>query len=115
MTPAAISPRVALKLAKILGLLGSDHPGERAAAGAAADAMIKQAGLSWYVVLGVEMQDLDALALVEGCLEHGELLTSWEKEFIDGLADAVARGRRLSGKQSAILARIHSKIRERAR
>jgi hypothetical protein len=35
------------KLAKLLGLLGSAHAGERDAAGLAANRLISQAGLSW--------------------------------------------------------------------
>lgn len=38
-------------LAKVLGMLGSEHAGERAAAAAKADAMVKEAGLTWAQVL----------------------------------------------------------------
>ena len=113
MTPAFMPPRVALKLAKVLGMLGSAHEGERANAAAAADAMVKAAGLTWPFVLGVEARDLDALARVESCLRHGGLATAWEREFLAGIADALARGRRLSAKQVAVLARIDGKIRGR--
>jgi hypothetical protein len=42
------------KLAKILGLLGSDQMGERAAAGLLATKLLKEANKSWYDVLNVE-------------------------------------------------------------
>ena len=41
----------AAKLARILGLLGSDQAGERAAAGLAAHRLITRLGLSWEQVL----------------------------------------------------------------
>lgn len=35
------------RLARILGMLGSDHDGERAAAAMRADAMLRERGISW--------------------------------------------------------------------
>ena len=40
------------KLAKILGMLGSAHEGERAAAAALASKMLADAGLTWFDLLG---------------------------------------------------------------
>jgi hypothetical protein len=42
------------KLAKILGLLGSDQMGERAAAALLATKMLKEANKSWYDLLNVK-------------------------------------------------------------
>ena len=39
------------RLAKICGLFGSDHAGERAGAAAAADRLVRQAGLRWPDIL----------------------------------------------------------------
>lgn len=39
------------KLAKLLGLLGSAHAGERDAAGLAAERLVRGAGLTWRQVL----------------------------------------------------------------
>lgn len=41
------------KLVRVLGMLGSDHPGERDNAAVMATRMIKEAGLTWYDVLDV--------------------------------------------------------------
>jgi len=41
----------AAKLARILGLLGSDQPGERAAAAEAAHRMVSRLGLRWEDIL----------------------------------------------------------------
>ena len=46
-----LSPDLAAKLAKILGMLGSDYDGEIAVAGRRANAMIKRAGLTWDEVI----------------------------------------------------------------
>jgi hypothetical protein len=43
---AHLPPALADKLAKVLGMLGSAHDGEVAAAGRRADAMVKGAGLT---------------------------------------------------------------------
>jgi hypothetical protein len=52
------------KLIKLLGLLGSDHNGEIAAAGRVADALIRDAGVTWADVIApetVQRELLDAL------------------------------------------------------
>lgn len=41
------------KLIKLLGMLGSDHLGERASAGALAHRLVKASGLSWGDVISV--------------------------------------------------------------
>ena len=46
-----LDPASADKLAKILGLLGSDHHGERAAAGAKAHELIRSLGLTWHEII----------------------------------------------------------------
>jgi len=51
MSASALDPASADKLAKILGLLGSDHAGERAAAGAKAHELIRSLGLTWRDIL----------------------------------------------------------------
>lgn len=40
-----------VRLARILGMLGSDHPGERASAALAAHRLVKGAGASWWELL----------------------------------------------------------------
>src|SRR4051812_4497286 len=89
------SPALTAKLAKILGMLGSDHDGEVAAAGRRANAIIKGAGLTWDQVLApvnsppgsprrpprrwrrpVSASDSAAL-----CLQWPEVLTDWETDF----------------------------------
>jgi hypothetical protein len=45
---------VSAKLVKVLGMLGSDYEGERDTAARMATQILKEAGLTWYDVLGVE-------------------------------------------------------------
>jgi hypothetical protein len=52
------------RLIKLLGLLGSDHNGEIAAAGRMADALIRDAGVTWADVIApetVQRELIDAL------------------------------------------------------
>jgi hypothetical protein len=41
-----------IKLNRILGMLGSDHPGERASAALAAHRLVKSAGTTWWDLIG---------------------------------------------------------------
>src|SRR3954462_2039623 len=120
-----ISPDLANKLAKVLGMLGSDHDGEIAAAGRRAHAMVKGAGLTWNQVLAPANSPpespyrpprrwrrpasaSDAAAL---CLQWGEVLTDWETDFCRSLVGRY----RLSPKQSEVLNRIAAKCEAFAR
>lgn len=77
------------RLVKLVGMFGSDHAGERANAAAAADKLVRQAGLRWPDVI------LPALAgpirereiasdddAVEFCLDREGDLTPWEFKFV---------------------------------
>src|SRR3954465_8229254 len=87
------------KLVKVLGMLGSDHDGEIAAAGRRANAMVRGAGLTWDQVLAPvnfapespyrtsrrwrrPTSANDAAAL---CLQWPEVLTDWETDFCRSL------------------------------
>jgi hypothetical protein len=113
-----VPPDLAAKLAKVLGMLGSDYDGEIAAAGRRANAMVRSAGLTWDEVLaapalpppsrpprrwrmGVSHTDTAAL-----CLQWPEVLTDWEADF----CRSVVGRRRVSDKQAAVLARIVAKV-----
>jgi hypothetical protein len=76
------------KLARVLGMLGSSHDGEIAAAGRAADALVRQAGLTWPDVLRPPHPALPAATgndAVGFCLRHGDALTDWERHFLMSL------------------------------
>ncbi len=100
-----LDPNTADRLAKLCGMFGSDHDGERASAAAMADRLIRARGLTWPELIapgsftheeqiGMAMANLDAL-------------TQWEQGFIRSI-----NGRRnLSPKQLNLLNSIAAKAR----
>ena len=51
MTCPVLDPRSAARLVKLCGMLGSQHDGERAAAGLKADQLVRDLGLSWSDII----------------------------------------------------------------
>jgi hypothetical protein len=113
-TPTPLPPDVAAKLAKVLGMLGSDHDGEVAAAGRRANALIRNAGLTWAQVIAPRRRWRPAdtpggcAAL---CLLWPEALTEWEAAF----CRSIAGRHRISLKQTDVLERIARKVEAVAR
>ena len=111
-TPTPLPPDIAAKLAKVLGLLGSDHDGEVAAAGRRAHALVKGAGLTWPEVIqpAGSRRCWRAAATPGGCaaqcLLWPETLTTWEAEF----CRSIAGRHRISPKQADVLQRIAAKV-----
>lgn len=64
MTTGTLPPATADRLAKLCGMLGSSHHGERANAAAMADRMVREAGLTWPQVIGAS--HAPKIMLVEG-------------------------------------------------
>jgi hypothetical protein len=91
------------RLARVLGMLGSTHDGEVLAAARLAESIRARADISWAKLLAADSAD-DAHDLIIRCLDHPELLTDWEVEFLRGFAEP-------SPKQLAILERIAAKVR----
>ncbi len=110
MTALAKTDRV--RLAKLLGLLGSEHAGERDAAGLAAHRMVQQRGLRWSDVMEpapIEKQ-LPELGTwrqtVAACLGQPGSLRRWEVCFLSDLPAF----RRLSTKQRYCLKEIADRV-----
>jgi hypothetical protein len=105
------------RLARLLGLLGSDHAGERDNAGRAAHHLVQQHGITWYdVVVTHPPPDTDAdtdpigvdwRRTAAACLRYPHLLNAWEAGFLARLM----RFPRLSCKQRAILLKIALRLR----
>ncbi len=92
-----LSPAERKKLVAILGMMGSDHDGERAAAAALASRLVRDKGLTWDAVIladgpktqqapsgtqgghDTRWQDSDGLAT---CLRWLGELTPWETRFV---------------------------------
>lgn len=101
---------VAVRLAKLLGMLGSAHEGERAAAASLANKALTEAGLTWPIVLGLEGVFLPDAEKIEQCAQWLHELDDWDRRFIVSVHGHVQRGRSLSDKQVAVLDRILAKI-----
>ena len=115
---AALDPSVSAKLAKVCGLLGSDHDGERAAAAAAATRILRDAGVSWSELLSAGAAPPDTPATTpatahpqeiarEILLRQRHLLSAWEVGFTENLARW--RGRP-TPRQIARLARLRADL-----
>jgi hypothetical protein len=114
MSALAASDRV--YLAKLLGLLGSDHAGERDNAARAAHRLVQQHGCTWFDVVTYPAPDTapgtdpiggDWRRTAAACSRYQHLLNRWEAEFLDGLP----RFPRLSGKQRSVLMKIVVRLR----
>jgi len=103
-----------LRLAKLLGLLGSAHAGERDAAGLAAHRLVRERDLTWPEIIlcspVVEWQHSTWRDIAQTCLRHPDDLSSWELSFLRG----ASRLPRLSPKQRACLDRIAHRVLGRA-
>ncbi len=105
------------RLAKICGLFGSDHAGERAAAALKAATLLRERNVSWpdlllprigrsaYAPPNAWRADIDF------CQRQTLSLTDWERSFVVSIAGRA----RLSEKQQAILTAIAAKLRARDR
>jgi hypothetical protein len=115
-----LTPALASKLVKVLGMLGSDHDGEVAAAGRKAHCMLQAEGLTWGDVINPAAprsewpqrpqrrwrrptSPSDTAAL---CLLWPEVLTDWETNF----CRSIVGRRRISAKQTVVLERLARKV-----
>jgi hypothetical protein len=99
------------KLIGILGRLGSDHDGERAAAGLLASRLLQSAGLTWSRLLEPAVEHkLPELGTwrqtAARCLERSGSLRAWEIGFLRDLPGF----RRLSVKQRYVLNEIAGRV-----
>ena len=105
------------RLVKLCGMFGSDHPGERANAAAAADKLIRAAGMRWPDVIHPALpppkpKPEDPIAeAIRFSLRHSEVLTEWEEEFLNSIA---AQEFPLSEKQFRVLERLFKKAQRAA-
>src|SRR5215213_1068232 len=106
------------RLVKLCGMFGSDHPGERANAAAAADRLVRQTGLRWPHVIQPALpppqceREIGSVAdAIQYALENAELLTDWEVAFLRSLR---RQRKPASDKQKTIVEQIVEKCRSAA-
>jgi hypothetical protein len=118
------------KLAKIAGLLGSEHPGERASAALAGTRLLADAGWTWGELLSAAFAALFASAanagepadeqtaleshrqLARWALARSAYLSPWEVGFLRSIAEWHERP---SAKQLATLNRIVARLKKQGR
>lgn len=116
-----LSPTERTRLIGILGRLGSDHDGERAAAGLLASRMLRDKDLTWKDLLGgAPMPPAPLLEETFGltpwrlqlnlAARHIHTLRSWEQEFVRNL---LTRRRPPTQKQSVVLTEIAQALQKR--
>ena len=93
MSGRRLDPATATRLAKVLGRLGSDFDAERATAARMADQLVRNAGVTWEFLLGVEDANRgDApptchRALAKWTLARLPELSERDCAFLEGMAD----------------------------
>jgi hypothetical protein len=111
--PQELSPAARQRLARLLGMLGSDHDGEVLNAARLADRLVRSAGATWHDVVRPPAMpaptDDDPLRRFPSCvaacifvLKRRDLLTEWERAFVPSVAEC----RRPSPKQNAVLRKL---------
>lgn len=109
----ALRPDDAKRLAKVCGMFGSSHAGERASAALEADQLVRQAGETWDSVIGPKPELPPSISdwkgLVRFCANHAQLLNSRERDFVHTLARYHTEP---SPKQMAWLRVIVARLRE---
>ena len=82
---ALLNPtEAAERLCKLLGLLGSSHDGEIAAAGRKAHQLLRGLGLTWPDVIALPPTSWHELAAA--CAKYPDLLTPRELSFVSNMA-----------------------------
>jgi hypothetical protein len=82
-----LAPDALDRLIKLLGMLGSAHAGERAAAGLKAHEFIRRHGLQWSDVIIITPPKIGWREKLHACEAQLDLLNKAERKFVRGLAD----------------------------
>ena len=111
MRSAALPITARTRLAKLLGMLGSDHTGERDAAALAAHRLVQQSGLTWRQVVEpppVKREPLFSTwrATCAELARRPDDLRPWERKFVADLPNFL----RISTKQRYILKEIADRV-----
>ena len=115
MSRELLDPRTADRLAKIAGLFGSEHAGERAEAAAKAHKLVRELGLTWHDVISAGSERrLDVASarpnwrlMARTCGLNAHSFNPREAKFISDML--VARGRP-TDKQLDWLTRLYERV-----
>jgi hypothetical protein len=112
-----LAPADRVRLVNILGMLGSEHDGERASAGLLASRMLRDRGLQWIDLIGTPKRQIGVppsygatwradLTLAQ---RHVSFTRPWERTFIA----SVSQRHSLTPKQRLVLREIAAALRQR--
>ena len=107
------------RLVKVCGMLGSAHDGERTATAMQADRIVRNAGLTWPLLLGVKTAPTGSaldqktawsreLSPATILTDYGQELTAWNIWFLSNLEKRAPAS--WSPRQREILAGIRGRI-----
>jgi len=82
-----LAPDALDRLIKLLGMLGSAHDGERAAAGLKAHELMRRHGLQWSDILLAAPVKIGWREKLRACEAHAHCLNHAERAFLRGLAE----------------------------
>ena len=82
---ALLDPQAADRLAKLLGMIGSQHDGEALAAARKAHQCLHQLGLTWRDVIHVSGAQSDWRHMAKACRERAHCLTPKEFSFVSNM------------------------------
>jgi hypothetical protein len=108
--PSALAPVDRDRLVKLLGLLGSNHQGERAAAALKADQHLRALGLSWGDIIAQPSEPAPSWQRMCAAILASGRATQWEINFCENLLRSW-RGPEVTRKQRATLDKIFEKCR----
>jgi hypothetical protein len=80
-----LAPDAIDRLIKLLGMLGSAHDGERAAAGLKAHELLRRHGLTWSDIIVVTPPKIGWREKVRACRSYRHQLNDKERAFVDTL------------------------------
>jgi hypothetical protein len=97
------------RLIAVLGMLGSEHAGERAAAGLHASRLLRERGLGWGdVIVAATVGGTDTWRQqAKEAAQFAGLLTPWERDFLRKLMGFPTISGKQHGVPQQIIAKVH--------
>ncbi len=106
---ALLDSNTADKLAKVCSMFASDHDGERAAAAALADRLVRARGLTWPEIISPGTASARSVEDMINFARHGDdILNAWEEGFLRSIKGRQFLTEKQLKKLSDIVAKVSS-------
>jgi hypothetical protein len=110
-----LDPSTAAKLAKVCRLFASDKIGERAAAAAMADKLLRSCRLTWPQVFAAHIVPPDGIAAkVAFVADNLDCLDPWQRGFVQSIRGHRSLSEKQRGKLDEIVANVRASRAEAA-